>query len=102
MSARANGPERSAVNASFDDAAVGVEVDDVVARQLGHARGLVRLAPQQPVGHEPLEGDLGGRARDAEAVGDGLLGHGDSGRFALAQVHSTETYGFEKPLRFTE
>ena len=34
----------------LDDRAGVVEVDDVVAGELGDARGLVRLAPQQPLG----------------------------------------------------
>lgn len=117
MSARANGAVASEVEASAESstsirhaamAAIGttpsaasvrnaassmmagvrVEVDNGVARQLGNARVLVRRAPQQPVGHEPLERDLGGRACDAEAVGDGLLGDGRSGRSSWARMLS--------------
>ena len=42
----------------LDDRPGVVEVDDVVAGELGNARGLVCLAAQQPVGDEPFEGDL--------------------------------------------
>ena len=51
----------------FDHGAVVEEVDDVVAAELGHARGPVGFAAQQPVGDEPVDREPGGRPGDAEA-----------------------------------
>ncbi|RZT59545.1 hypothetical protein EV140_1525 [Microcella alkaliphila] len=84
---RAGGDRRGEVGecGDLERGAVGVEVYDVVARERGHARGLVRGPAWEPFGDESFECGLRGGARDPEAIGDRLLGDGGAGLLALGQ-----------------